>query len=169
VSFAPEPVAAVSPTFVEDEVETGSLWPEVAAAAEISAERPTIRIIDPSVAEEEDDLYLAAAPASREPAIVPPPYAQEQSAADAASEEDYEPAHRAEPKKGPWLSLFGGRPRYDAPTSASRGAAPPPSRGPAPRPASHGGAAQAVAQAPAEAPENNEDLDIPSFLRRLAN
>ncbi|HTK33939.1 MAG TPA: cell division protein FtsZ [Caulobacteraceae bacterium] len=171
-AMTPEPVVAMEPLVEsEDLVEIGSLWPEaaVAAAAETPSEsqRPTIRIIDPSVAEEDDDLYLEAAPATREPAIQPPRYAQERTAAEAAPDETYEDIHRPEPKKGAWLSLFGGRPRYDAPASASRLAGPPPSGGA--RVASHGGAAQAVAHAPSEALETNEDLDIPSFLRRLAN
>ena len=171
---APESFIAAE-AFEEEEPENGSLWPEAPVVVAVvesqpEAQRPTIRIIDPSVAEEEDDLYLAPAPATRGPAIQPPHYAQERPS-EAAPAEAYEDDHRAEPKKGgSWLSLFGGRPRYDAPVSSSRLPGPPPARGPAPRVAAqHGGAAAAAAQAPAEASDANEDLDIPSFLRRLAN
>jgi cell division protein FtsZ len=58
------------------------------------------------------------------------------------------------PQRGGFLSLFGSRPRYDAP---------------APRPAARGGAQPAEAQLEQEQTEAQEDLEIPSFLRRLAN
>jgi cell division protein FtsZ len=121
------------------------------------------------VADADDGLYLEAAPATSEPVIQPPRYAQDRQP-EAAPTDEYEQDHHAEPRKGGWLSLFGGRPRYDAPTSASRLPGPPPPQAPAPRPvAQRGGGAQAIAQAPAELSDANEDLDIPSFLRRLAN
>jgi cell division protein FtsZ len=71
--------------------------------------------------------------------------------------------------KGGFFSLFGGgRPRHDAP--------PPPLRDYRndPTPVLQARAAAAGAQPPAKAaeelqPESNEDLEIPSFLRRLAN
>jgi cell division protein FtsZ len=59
------------------------------------------------------------------------------------------------------MSLFGGRPRYDAPAPA-----------PAPRSEGRGSAAAAQAAAQQIEPqpiESHEDLEIPSFLRRLAN
>ncbi len=59
-------------------------------------------------------------------------------------------------RSGGFLSLFGSRPRYDAPA-------------PAPRPTARGGAQPAEAPAPQEHAEGQEDLEIPSFLRRLAN
>jgi cell division protein FtsZ len=72
------------------------------------------------------------------------------------------------PQKGGWLSLFGGRPRYEAVAA------------PAPRESVRdvrAAAAPAVQSRPtsaaqlAEAPrgDEGEDLNIPSFLRRLAN
>ena len=67
-----------------------------------------------------------------------------------------------ERKAGGLLSLFGGRPRYEAPAPAptSRAAPSAPAR-------AVGGSAQ---PAPVEEPmDATEDLDIPSFLRRLAN
>ena len=88
------------------------------------------RIVDPMVAEEEDE------PLFGETAF-----------------EDRRPQ-----KSGGFLSLFGNRPRYDAPAQPQRPAA-----------TSRGGALPA--EAPMEQPqaESQEDLEIPSFLRRLAN
>ncbi|HEV2533183.1 cell division protein FtsZ [Phenylobacterium sp.] len=101
------------------------------SAAEPRITAPVTRIVDPSVAEDDeiDDEPLFA-----------------------------EPAYERRPRGG-FLSLFGGRPRYDAPASA-----------PAARPtASRGGAQPLEAAAPEEHAEAAEDLEIPSFLRRLAN
>jgi cell division protein FtsZ len=120
-----------------------------AAAAELAAEppmgaqptvvQPTVtRIVDPSVAEEgelEDEAPLFA----------PTPY---------------------EPRKprGGFLSIFGGRPRFEpqeaAPARATAGATPAPVRG---------GAQPLEVPAAMEEAEDAEDLEIPSFLRRLAN
>jgi cell division protein FtsZ len=60
-------------------------------------------------------------------------------------------------KSGGFLSLFGSRPRYDA------------SPAPAARPASRGGAQPAEAPMEQTQADGQEDLEIPSFLRRLAN
>ncbi|HEX5776348.1 MAG TPA: cell division protein FtsZ [Caulobacteraceae bacterium] len=65
------------------------------------------------------------------------------------------------PRKSGWLSLFGGRPRPE-PSGATYH--------PAPQRAAAGGVSAAVAQPVEEAHhEENDDLEIPSFLRRLAN
>jgi cell division protein FtsZ len=72
-----------------------------------------------------------------------------------------EPAYESRKPRGGFLSLFGGgRPRYDAPASA-----------PAPRASAsvRGGAMPLEAAQPEEQAESAEDLEIPSFLRRLAN
>jgi len=94
--------------------------------AQPAAVRPVARIVDPSVADDEDEPLFAESPR----------FGQER------------------PQKSSWLSIFG-RPRHDtAPqpqmrtTSATRQAQP------------------ALQEAPDEA---EEDLEIPSFLRRLAN
>ena len=163
------PQVAAATAAEEAEAETGSLWPDaavpaVAARDEAAADaRPTIRIVDPAVAEEEDGLYFEPESADQGPAIQPPRiYAQDRAAPSPAAPEPH-----AEPqKKGGWLSLFGGRQRYDAPASPAPARAP---TRPAARASGHGGAQAAAVQAPAEAPEASEDLDIPSFLRRLAN
>jgi cell division protein FtsZ len=159
----PEPVVHEEPAIAEavaaqiapePEVESAAFWPEPAESQPVvqpqfqptpvaAAEpRPTIRIVDPSV--EEDDLYL---------------------------ESDSEPRghtpqadDRQEGKKG-WLSLFGGRQRYDAPALPAVGAPNPP----AIRAAPQRGGAQPALQADSEPLDATEDLDIPSFLRRLAN
>ena len=88
---------------------------------------PIIRIVDPSVATDEDEPLFA------------------------------EPVYEERRPRGGFLSMFGARPRYDAPQ-------------PAPRPMqSRGGALPAEVAAPEEAAHPGEDLEIPSFLRRLAN
>jgi cell division protein FtsZ len=61
-----------------------------------------------------------------------------------------------EQKKG-WMSLCGGRPRYDAAPAYPH----------APR--SAGAAAPAAQPREAEPDDHHDDLEIPSFLRRLAN
>ena len=89
---------------------------------------PIVRIVDPSVATDEDEPLFA------------------------------EPVYEERRPRGGFLSMFGSRPRYDAPqTPAQR---PMPSRG---------GALPAEAAAPEEEAHQGEDLEIPSFLRRLAN
>jgi cell division protein FtsZ len=89
--------------------------------------RPVARIIDPSVADEED----------MEP-LFP------------------EASHFADERrqKGGWLSIFG-RPRHDPPQQS---------------PSRQTGAGPSGPQLMAEAPaDESDDLEIPSFLRRLAN
>ncbi len=117
----------------------------------------TIRIVDPAVAEDGDDLYLAPPP--REPVIEPPRIYTRPVVTETRRPAPTHPLpdpRVPEQKKG-WMSLFGGRPRYDAPT-----AYPPSVRTPSGGPA----AAQQVEPEPME---SHEDLEIPSFLRRLAN
>jgi cell division protein FtsZ len=121
---------------------------------------------EPSLAleEEQPDLYAtAAAPASAPKITAPLTRIVDPSVADDEEIQDEplfaEPAYEARRPRGGFLSLFGGRPRYEAPPAA-----------PAPRAsASRGGALPLEAAAPAENPEAAEDLEIPSFLRRLAN
>ena len=85
---------------------------------------------------------------------------------DPMVDEDEEPlmadSHYEEaPRKSGWLSLFGGRQRYEAPAAPTA---------PAPQRAAAGGRSAAAPQMIEEAaPDENDDLEIPSFLRRLAN
>ena len=76
-----------------------------------------------------------------------------------------EPHYEPRRPRGGFLSIFGGRPRYEAPV-APAAQAPVARTTPAP---SRGGAQPLEAAAPLEAADQNEDLEIPSFLRRLAN
>jgi len=117
-----EPVATVAPTPAP---------PQVHAAAEPQIVQPTVkRIVDPSVADEDD-----------EPLFPTTHYTEERR-----------------PQKTGFFSLFGGRPRHDAPpagaTMSSR---------------SMGGAQPAMELHEDPEADVNEDLEIPSFLRRLAN
>jgi cell division protein FtsZ len=113
--------------------------------------------------EEQPDLYAAppvapvAAEASPMTRIVDPAVAEENDAPLFA-----EPTYEERRPRGGFLSLFGGRPRHEAPAYAPQQAAP--------RPApSRGGAQPVEAAAPEEEADAGEDLEIPSFLRRLAN
>ena len=87
------------------------------------------RIVDPMVADEDDEPLFGE-----------------------TTFEDRRPQ-----KSGGFLSLFGSRPRYDAPAPAARPAA------------SRGGALPAEAPMEQSQADGQEDLEIPSFLRRLAN
>jgi cell division protein FtsZ len=100
---------------------------EAPAAASPASVQPIARIVDPSVAEDED-----------EPLFAPNHYDERR-------------------QKGGWLSMFG-RPR---PESGGRPAAM------AAR--STGGAQPAFDPTEDHEAEEREDLEIPSFLRRLAN
>jgi len=115
-----------------------------------------------AIEEEQPDLYSApAAPAPQPRAAAPVTRIVDPSVADDEEVDEplfAEPAYSRRPRGG-FLSLFGGRPRYDAPAAA-----------PAPRAsAGRGGALPLEAAAPDESAETAEDLEIPSFLRRLAN
>jgi cell division protein FtsZ len=123
---APAPVAA------HDEEQPDLYAAPVAQAPVAPQPAPMVtRIVDPAVAEYEDEEPLFA-----------------------------EPAYESRRPRGGFLSLFGGRPRYEQAPAAA----------PAPRASSVRGGAQPV-EAPAamQEPDAGEDLEIPSFLRRLAN
>jgi cell division protein FtsZ len=125
---APAPVAP-QPVLAQDD----ELQPDLYTAPVAPVAPSVTRIVDPAVAEAEEDEPLFA-----------------------------EPAYDTRRPRGGFLSLFGGRPRYDQ--------APAQSQAPAPRASAGRGGALAV-ETPAPAPEieAGEDLEIPSFLRRLAN
>ena len=132
---APEPVRQPEPVFaaaepVEEEQPDLYAPPLAAQAPQPAVVQPITRIVDPAVAEEGD-----------EPLFAPPAY------------EERRP-------RGGFLSIFGSRPRYDAPAPQAA----------QPRPmASRGGAQPLEAALPEEEVHQGEDLEIPSFLRRLAN
>jgi cell division protein FtsZ len=147
------------------------LMPERAAASEPATAPSTYAtpIAEPALAadaveEEQPDLY--AAPVSASDPVVVQPVARIVDPAAAEPEDEplfAAPAFEERRPRGGFLSIFGSRPRYDAPQ---------PSAGPAPRTApapSRGGAQPVEAAAPEEEAHQGEDLEIPSFLRRLAN
>jgi cell division protein FtsZ len=159
---APEPVMAAESELEEEPALT--LAAEAPPAPVAAEAPPMIRIVDPSC-EDEDDLHFDFEPAVQGPAITPPSYAsaveQRRSAA---------PEARAPERKGGFLSLFGGG-RQSQPAPPPARPAPPAAPPSATRVAASGGAmAQPQPQPSPEAQaEPGEDLDIPSFLRRLAN
>ncbi|HEX5379384.1 MAG TPA: cell division protein FtsZ [Phenylobacterium sp.] len=127
----------------------------------------------PEPFEEQADLYAAPAePARVEPQITQPVAARAPEPAPITrivdpmvADDDDEPLFgetsfedRRPQKSGGFLSLFGNRPRYDAPAQPARPAA-----------ASRGGALPAEAPMEQTQADSQEDLEIPSFLRRLAN
>jgi cell division protein FtsZ len=109
------------------------------------------------------ELAEAAPVAARESAVVEPvaaePVAAEAADAPLFAETPYEPRK----PRGGFMSIFGGRkPGYGAEPVARAAPAP------APAPAPSRGGAQPAEALDAE-PDTAEDLEIPSFLRRLAN
>jgi len=136
-AYAPPP-ATPAPTTIsfEDEEEQGELYSAQPAiitppsAPEPQIVRPLTKIVDPMVEEMEEPLFGEAAFEDRRP------------------------------QRSGFLSLFGSRPRYDAPAPAPQAARQAPSRG---------GALPAEQPAQEAQSESQEDLEIPSFLRRLAN
>jgi len=134
-----------------------------AAAAEVHAAQPSLL---------DDDMR----PAKIEPLTAQTTHSF--TGAEAVEEEPLFPSidhGERRQQKGGWLSLFGGgRPRYDAPAPSARDQG----REPAGEPTRERPAAAPIAQARtvgaaqlAEEPKSDEgeDLNIPSFLRRLAN
>jgi cell division protein FtsZ len=109
----------------------------IAASAEPAAAVPLTRIVDPQAAEAGDVLDQ-------------PLFA--------------EPAFEARRPRGGFLSIFGGRPRYEAPQAQAEAPAPRPVPAPV-----RGGAQPLEAVQPEDVTDQGEDLEIPSFLRRLAN
>ncbi len=160
VPTVPAAALPIAPTFPPEPVRT--------------AQPTTVRIVDPGV-DDEAGLYLdqrAREPQSarelqpvREPRVEPP-----RAYARAPAVETRRPTPIAplpdprapEPKKAGWLSLFGGRGR-DEPAPMAPPAAPG-------RVVSQGGGFGGGGASPAAEPmDSSDDLDIPSFLRRLAN
>lgn len=147
---AAEPVMAATPAPAAE--------PEVYARAEETEEQPDIFS---AAAAEPAPQPQTAAPVTR---IVDP----EVAAADERDEPLFtDTAFEPRKPRGGFLSIFGGRPRYDS-APAPQPAAPRPSASAA-QPAPVRGGAQPLEAPQAEVADQNEDLEIPSFLRRLAN
>jgi cell division protein FtsZ len=146
--LAEEPIALETPA------ESAWMFDESQAAA---AQSPT----QPSLLDDEDG-----------PAKVEPLAAETHSFADpeAIEEEPLFPAiHPGERRqqKGGWLSLFGGgRPRYEAPPAEAREI---PRERPAATPIPQARSVASAQLADEPKSDEGEDLNIPSFLRRLAN
>jgi cell division protein FtsZ len=136
----PEPARAPEPVRAEPPSEARAPEPRVAPAEA----PPVIRIIDPSVEDDSADVYGGG-----------------RSGYD-ARRAGPAPLNNEPRQKGGWLSLFGGsRPRDEAPLGQTRSPSPA-------RSAVGGGSAQPAPQQ-AEPQDSADDLEIPSFLRRLAN
>jgi cell division protein FtsZ len=128
---APEPLVqqrAAEPIRQQSDFSFANPEPSV---VEVARPAPVTRIVDPAVAEEEDEPLFA----------------------------DSNFGGERREQKGGWLSLFGGRPRYE----------PQPMSHPAPQQRAVAGGRPAPLAAEEAQPEESDDLEIPSFLRRLAN
>jgi cell division protein FtsZ len=78
--------------------------------------------------------------------------------------------HHQQQQKGGWLSLFGGgRPRYETPAPAPAPVRETPRERPAAAPIQQARSAASTQLADEPKSDDGEDLNIPSFLRRLAN
>jgi len=162
-------IAAIEPKLERRPMTAPALLMPERAGAEAPAAQPA-PIADPAFAsetaeEEQPDLYaapLAAVPASEPVVLQPAARIVDPAVAETGDEPLFpEPVYEERKPRGGFLSIFGSRPRYDAPQ---------PSAAPAPRPQpSRGGALPVEAAAPEEDAQPAEDLEIPSFLRRLAN
>jgi cell division protein FtsZ len=137
------------------------------AAAYATAE--SARLAEPvltadAAEEEQPDLY--AAPLAAAPVVVQPlTRIVDPAAAEAGDEPLFaEPIYEERRPRGGFLSMFGSRPRYDAPQPMAAASAP--RTAPAP---SRGGAQPVEAADHEPETHQGEDLEIPSFLRRLAN
>ena len=155
---APETLAPPEP--VGEALELGD-EPELAPiAASVEADRaePVLTIIDPTIEEFEAEAHAPAFELTSDPA---PMAARAEPAIDEDSLVIPQRRPQAQPQKGGWLSMFGGRrpePVIDEP--------------PMPQFRNTGAvtAAKSLSSAqPVEEEEPEDDLEIPSFLRRLAN
>jgi cell division protein FtsZ len=133
------------------------------AAQPVAAyEAPASAVAEPALAleQEQPDLYAAPAVTAQAAASVTRIIDPAVSEADDDEPLFAEPAYESRRPRGGFLSLFGGRPRYEAPQAPAAAAR---------SSAGRGGALAVEAPAPVEEAEAGEDLEIPSFLRRLAN
>jgi len=159
----PEPVMEVRQILPEPEPEPVYAPPRIEPVRQ--AAQPVARGYPTSESYAEPEIAFEAPPAPPQPRISQPPVRQVQVTKivdpSVADEDDLEPlfpetSHFADERrqKGGWLSIFG-RPRQDAPQQ-------PPTR--------QNGAGHSSPQLMTEAPaDESDDLEIPSFLRRLAN
>ncbi len=156
--FQPAPVAAMDAPELFDAPMAAEAAEEAAWLLDAQSEQPA----PASVTAIQPDLIDSAQPAK----IAPPRYA-------ATAEVEEEPLFPAihedrRPQKGGWLSLFGGgRPRYEAPAAREPAREPPREQQRPPMTQARTTASAQLAEEPRG--DEGEDLNIPSFLRRLAN
>ena len=150
---APAPVAEPEPVAVPLVAEVAQ--PDLVMAIEPAPQpepAPVMTLVDPAV---EDELRISAAPQEPRGKVISRP------APEPVEEPSLMiPPRRQQPQKGGWLSLFGSR-RYE----------PSEEEEPIPQFRNKTAGAPARTTSSAQPVENAEedDLEIPSFLRRLAN
>ena len=156
--------AASAPVVETPVAQTAPMFAEPLSFTAPDAAPTPLQIVDPAV--ESDEIY--AEPIIHSPRFQPTP---NYLSAPAVEQRRAPPSHPLpdprvpEPKKSGWLSLFGGgRAREDLPRQTPQIDS---YRDSTPRAAPGGG--QAAALPVSEPLDAAEDLDIPSFLRRLAN
>jgi cell division protein FtsZ len=166
---AAEPVVETESAIAAAAFDEAQLF-ELPVAAEMPSQEPAW-MFDAPAAEPAPTSITSIQPDLIEPDLYEEPIKAAPVAAQIDDEEPLFPEMGHDDRrqqKGGWLSLFGGRPRYEAPAA------------PAPREPvrdSRAAAAPVVQSRPsasaqlAEEPrgDEGEDLNIPSFLRRLAN
>jgi len=143
------PVFAAQPAAVEPE-------PVFAPAPAVAPQPEPVMSFEPA---RQEDLLSVAAAAAPAPQISRPIARIVDPSVEEFEDEPLFPAHSYEdrrPQRGGFLSLFGGR-RYEATPPTSRATA------------SRGGALPAETPVEEHVADGSEDLEIPSFLRRLAN
>ncbi len=154
---SPIPAAVPTPEPVTRTVQEAPAAVQPPAAP--PAEPRIVRVVDAAAAEDGDELYIVP---PREPTIEPPRIYTRPAATETRRAPPSNPLpdpRVPEQKKAGWMSLFGGRPRYEP-------SAPYPAQA---RGTSQGGGHVAAQQTQPEPVDSHEDLEIPSFLRRLAN
>ena len=138
-----------------------------AAAVSVAAEA---ELVMEAREEEQPDIFATPAQQQAEPQIVTVARNYDEVPAAQVESDDAplfaEPAYEPRRPRGGFLSIFGGRPRYEAPPAPAVPTSPPLASRPAPI-ISRGGAQPM--EAPSLDADQSEDLEIPSFLRRLAN
>ncbi len=166
------PREAIVDVEVEEVGDVVEAQPELLPLAAVEAppapvvEAPLIKLIDPSVEADDYDLNLPSY-SDRTPAAASPqhamPFASEPAEDASAADSPLFIPERRQPQKGGWLNLFGGRQRTEVvdetpiPQFRNKNAA------------VIGSRPSASAQPVEEIEEGQDDLEIPSFLRRLAN
>jgi cell division protein FtsZ len=143
VAYEPAPAAHEAPPEPVQPITQPKLFEPLRAAA-----YNTPPAAEPQVVAQAEPTIVAPQPRTV-PKIIDPSVADDDELPFVSSSHL---AGESRPQKGGWLSLFGGR-RQEAPRAALRSV----------------GSAQPVEAAHEEVADDADDLEIPSFLRRLAN